>query len=272
MKLTALSTLRNGLHINSGMKYLVITSKHCDGFAMYHSKVSQHNIVDGTPFGRDPLKELAIACEKKSIGLGLYYAQAMDWSDKNAFGNTWEFNPKERDFKIFLENTVWPQMEELLTNYGSIKLIFFDTPSGICEESVIRLRNLVRRKQPECLINSRIGHGIGDFVTLGDNEIPNEPVAGLWESIDTHNISWGYSKLDINWKTDREIIHRLIRVITKGGNYMLNIGPKGDGSIPEASEYYLRKTGEWVKKNAEAIYGSSPVDIGRQTGTKRDMN
>lgn len=254
------------LAIDAGMKYIVITSKHCDGFAMYHSKVSNHNIVDATPYKRDPLKELSDACKAKGIGLGLYYAQAQDWSDKNAYGNTWEFNPEEINFQDYFENKVLPQVEELLTNYGPIKLIFFDTPMQISKEAVVQLRDLVRKIQPECLINSRIGHGMGDFITLGDNEIPDETINGLWESIDTHNNSWAFSKLDNNWKTDKEIIHRLIKVVTRGGNYMLNIGPKGDGAIPEESLHFLTKTGEWVKKNSEAIYKTKAVDLGIQTG------
>ncbi len=254
------------LAVDAGMKYIVITSKHCDGFAMYHSKVSKYNIVDFTPFKRDPLKELAIACEKRGVGLGIYYAQSKEWSDKNAYGNTWEFNPEEINFQKYLDNKCLPQLEELLTNYGPIKLIFFDTPGEMSKDAVMQIRDLVKKIQPECLINSRIGHDMGDFITLGDNQIPDKPIQGLWESIDTHNNSWGYSKFDNNWKSDKEIIHRLIRVITKGGNYMLNIGPKGDGSIPEETAYFLKKTGNWVKMNSEAIYGTKPVDLGAQTG------
>ncbi|MDA0350463.1 MAG: alpha-L-fucosidase [Verrucomicrobia bacterium] len=199
------------LAVDAGMKYIVITSKHHDGFAMYHSKVSKFNIVDATPFDRDPLKELAEACKRHGLKLGFYYSQSQDWHEKDAIGNTWDFKEDDKDFQKYLNEKALPQIEEILTGYGDIGLIFFDTPAGISREQVIKLKERVAQLQPNCLINSRIGQGLGDFATLGDSEIPDHIREGLWETPDTHNNTWAYSKLDINWKSDTEIIHRLIR-------------------------------------------------------------
>lgn len=252
------------LAVDAGMKYIVITSKHHDGFAMFHSKVSEYNIVDATPFGRDIIKELADACKRYGLKLGFYYSQSQDWHEKNAMGNTWDFKEEELDFQKYLHEKAIPQVKEILTNYGDIGIIWFDTPVGITEEQVIELKAMVKELQPNCLVNSRIGHGLGDFTTLGDNQIPDHPLGGLWESIDTHNNSWAFSHLDINWKTDTEIIHRFIRVICKGGNYMFNIGPKGDGSVPIESRKILPEVGKWIRRYEEAIYGTLPVDMGNQ--------
>jgi alpha-L-fucosidase len=252
------------LAVDAGMKYIVITSKHHDGFAMYHSKVSKYNVVDATPFGRDPLKELAEACNRHGLKLGFYYSQSQDWHEKDAIGNTWDFKESDKDFQKYLNEKALPQIEEILTGYGDIGLIFFDTPAGISREQVIQLKERVAELQPNCMINSRIGQGLGDFATLGDSEIPDRIREGLWETPDTHNNTWAYSKLDINWKSDTEIIHRLIRILCKGGNYMFNIGPKGDGTVPEESVNILRDVGKWIRRNEEAIYGTLPVDLGNQ--------
>ena len=252
------------LAVDAGMKYIVITSKHHDGFAMFHSKASKYNVVDATPFKRDPMKELADACKRHGLKLGFYYSQSQDWHEKDAHGNTWEFDESERDFQKYLHGKAIPQIKEILTNYGEIGIIWFDTPVGITKEQAKELKALVKELQPNCLVNSRIGQGLGDFTTLGDNQIPDHPLGGLWESIDTHNNSWAYSNLDINWKTDTEIIDRFIRVICKGGNYMFNIGPMGDGSVPAESQTILPEVGKWIRRNEEAIYDSIPVDMGNQ--------
>ncbi len=251
------------LAADAGMKYIVITSKHHDGFGMYDSKVSDYDIVDATPFKRDILKELEVACKAHGLKLGIYYSQAQDWHERHAFGNEWEFSAEGRDYDIYMEAKALPQVEELLENY-EIQLIFFDTPVGIKKEQVLRFREAVERIRPNCLVNSRIGQGLGDYATLGDNEIPDAIKDGLWEAIDTHNNSWAYSKLDINWKSSDEILHNLVRVLCKGGNFMFNIGPKGDGSIPKESVSILREVGKWVHANEEAIYGTRAVAMGDQ--------
>ena len=254
------------LAVDAGMRYIVITMKHHDGFAMYHSKASKFNIVDATPYKKDPIKELAKSCKEKGLKLGFYYSQTQDWTEKDGYGNNWEYKWEEADFQKYLNEKALPQIEEILTNYGEVGCIFFDTPGPISADQVKQLKAMVEKHQPNCLINSRIGKGLGDFVTLGDNEIPNKPKGGLWETPDTHNNTWAYSKLDINWKSPKMIVHRLINVISKGGNYMFNIGPKGDGSVPELSADILREAGNWIHSNEEAIYGTDPVYIGGQSG------
>jgi len=260
------------LALDAGMKYIIITSKHHDGFALFKSNASDFNIVDATPYKKDPLKELALACKKKGLKLGFYYSQTQDWTEKNGFGNTWEYTWEEADFNRYLKRKVFPQVKEILTNYGDIACIWFDTPGPINKEQVLELKQMVEELQPNCLINSRIGQGLGDFTTLGDNEIPDKPLKGLWETPDTHNNTWAYSQLDFNWKTPKEIITRLINVISKGGNYTFNIGPKGDGSIPKVSADILREVGKWTHANAEAIYGSTPVYAGDQSNISITKN
>lgn len=247
----------------AGMKYMVITAKHHEGFAMFHSKASRYNIHDATPFRRDPLKELADACRKEGLKLGFYYSQYLDWHEPDAAGNDWEFKQKG-DFERYLHQKAIPQIRELLTGYGPVALIWFDCPGAISLDTVHQLRDMVRKLQPDCLINSRIGHGLGDYVSAGDQEVPLVPPDGLWEAVDTHNDTWAYSMCDHNWKSPAELISRLMRVVSLGGSYMLNVGPTGKGIIPPESELILRETGKWIKRNAESIFGTTPSPLPRQ--------
>jgi len=247
----------------AGMKYIVITAKHHDGFALFKSKASRFNIVDATPFHRDPLKELAEACRNEGLKLGFYYSQFQDWHEPDAAGNTWDFKQKG-DFDKYLREKAIPQIEELLTHYGPVALIWFDTPGSISHEAATTLRNLVNRLQPDCLVNSRLGHGLGDYSTLGDMEVPLTAPNGLWETVDTHNDTWAYAGYDHNWKSPRELISRLLRVAALGGNYMLNIGPTGRGVIPPESAEILRQTGKWIRRNTDSLYGTSASPLGLQ--------
>lgn len=246
----------------AGMKYIVLTSKHHEGFAMFKSAASKFNSVDATPFKRDVAGELADACKKHGLGIGFYYSQFLDWHEKDGAGNNWDF-PEQRDFDKFFQGKVLPQVTELLTNYGPVSLIWFDTPGTIPRESSQELYELVRRLQPECLVNSRIGNGMGDYSSAGDQEIPLVVPEGLWESVDTHNDTWAYSQHDHNWKTPSEVITRLVKVVSLGGNYMLNIGPTGKGLVPAESANILREAGRWIKKHEKAIYGTdkSPIPM-----------
>jgi len=248
---------------DAGMKYIVITAKHHDGFAMFKSKASPFNIVDATPFRRDPIAELAEECRKEGLKLGFYYSQFQDWHEADAAGNTWDF-PVPGDFNRYLHEKAMPQIEELLTNYGSVALIWFDTPGSISKGASQELLDTVRRLQPDCLVNSRIGNGLGDYVTLGDQEIPLTAPDGLWETIDTHNDTWAFARNDHDWKDAGELIGRLARTASLGGNYMLNVGPTGEGVIPEASASILREVGAWMKRNGESIYGSLRSPLGLQ--------
>ena len=248
---------------DAGMKYIVITAKHHDGFAMFKSSASAYNIVDATPFRRDPLKELAEACREAGLKLGFYYSQYQDWHEPDAAGNSWDF-PVPGDFDKYLREKAMPQIGELLTNYGPVALIWFDTPGNISPEASRELFDTVRRLQPDCLVNSRIGNGLGDYVTLGDQEIPLTAPDGRWETIDTHNDTWAFARNDHNWKSARELIGRLTRLVSLGGNYMLNVGPTGRGVIPEASAAILREVGAWLRRNGESVYGAGRSPVGAQ--------
>jgi alpha-L-fucosidase len=243
---------------DAGMRYMVITAKHHDGFAMYHSKASRYNIVEATPYGKDPMVDLAAACARRGIDFGFYYSQDQDWHEPHGRGNTWDF-PAERDPQIYFEGKVLPQVRELLSGYGPLALIWFDTPGMLSEEQVTELRRLVKRHQPSCLINSRIGHAKGDYLQTSDNAIPIQVhTKTKWEVPATLNDTWGYKKNDQNWKDPADLIAKLADIAAKGGNYLLNVGPDAEGVIPPASQKILRTVGKWLAANGEAIYGTMP--------------
>ncbi len=242
----------------AGIRYFVITAKHHDGFAMFKSAASRNNIVDGTKFGRDPLKELSEAARAEGIGMGIYYSQYQDWTERNGGGNDWEFDPKAADFAEYFDRKVAPQVTELLTNYGPLREIWFDTPGPMPAEYSKRLRDLVKRIQPDCLLNSRIGNGAGDYTSPSDSEVtPAKLAADSWEAVFTHNRSWGYSKFDNDFKSTRTLIDLLATAASRGGNFMLNIGPDGLGRFPEGAEKRLLGVGRWLKGNGESIYGTT---------------
>ncbi|MEO8657197.1 MAG: alpha-L-fucosidase [Bryobacteraceae bacterium] len=245
---------------SAGMRHIMITSKHHDGFAMFGSAASRYNIVDATPFHRDVMKELAAACKAEGLRMGFYYSQSQDWHERDAVGNTWDF-ATAGDFPRYLKGKAMPQIKELLSNYGPIATIWFDTPGPITPAQSRELVDLVHRLQPQAIVNSRIGNDLGDYDTLGDMEIPRQPRAGLWETVDTHNDSWGYAANDINFKNAREVVERLVQVVGKGGVYMLNVGPDGKGRIPAESVRVLGEVGQWVKKHEAAIHGSGPTPL-----------
>jgi alpha-L-fucosidase len=252
---------------NAGMKYIVITSKHHDGFAMYGSKVSKYNIVDATLFKRDPLKELAEACAKHGIKFGFYYSQAQDWHEPNAAGNTWDFGPDDKkDFDQYLRDKAEPQVKELLTGYGPVCLIWFDTPRMMTKERAQRFVDIVHTLQPACLIDGRLGIA-GDYRSMGDNRIPNAVVEGDWEVPATINRTWGYKKDDNNWKTPEELTFKLVDIVSKGGNYLLNVGPTSEGIIPQPSQRNLLAVGRWLRFNGESIYDAGPTPFGDEFGS-----
>jgi len=247
---------------DTGMRHIMITAKHHDGFAMFKSEASPYNIVDASPFKRDPMKELAEACKAKGLRLGFYYSQSQDWHERDAVGNDWDFKDGEGDFQRYLKVKAVPQIKELLSNYGSIAGVWFDTPGPITPEQSWMLVDLVHTYQPQCLVNSRIGNGLGDYDTLGDQEIPRLPRPGLWETPDTHNDTWAYAWYDRNWKSPSEIAERLVRVVSRGGTYMLNVGPDGAGRIPAQSARILREVGKWVNAHEDAIHGTDSTPFG----------
>lgn len=243
----------------SGMKYIVVTAKHHEGFAMYHSRVDRYNICDATPFGRDVIAELAEACYKHGIRLGLYYSQELDWHEPNGGGyrrghtnvggmswtNDWDYPDNEsKEYAQCFRDKIKPQVKELLTGYGDLCLIWFDTPHEITPEQSAELYALVKEYQPNCLINSRIGNGVGDYHSCGDNQIPDDYKTELYETPATINDTWGYKAYDQNWKSP-ETIARLRRHLNERGiNYLLNVGPDYLGRIPAPSQDVLLKAAE----------------------------
>ena len=257
------------LAVDAGMKYLVFDCKHHDGFALYHSEVSKYNCYDATPWRRDPFRELQQACDKRGVKLCFYYSQATDWHEPNGANNDWYFPPNpQKDFDQYFRDKSMPQVRELLTNYGSIGLIWFDVPTLMTPVRCQQLVDLVRSLQPETLINSRLGPGgLQDYQSRGDNEIPHTVTPGVWETAATINDTWGYKKNDQNWKTPAEVCFKLVDIVSKGGNYLLNVGPDADGQIPPPSQEVLRKVGVWLKTNGEAIYGAGRTPFGSELGT-----
>ncbi|WP_229106616.1 alpha-L-fucosidase [Paenibacillus sp. 1001270B_150601_E10] len=247
----------------TGMNYIVITAKHHDGFAMYDSKTEPFNIVQATPYKRDPMKELAEACKAEGIKLCFYYSHVIDWhhphSVHNAANNTWDYNMEEKHFPTYWNELVKPQIKELLTEYGDIGLIWFDTAGGLSYEDSLDMVNHVRSLQPSCLMNSRVSHfkGLGDYQSKGDNETPmyGEDTRP-WETPMTMNETWGFSPRDQRWKSTDSLIRKLVNIVSKGGNMLLNVGPSPEGNIPPQSVERLQELGEWTMRNAEAIYGT----------------
>ncbi len=257
-----------------GMKYIVVTSKHHEGFAMFKSRADKFNIVDATPFGRDVMAELAEACYKHDMKLGLYYSQDLDWHEKNGGGylsnhipnagttwdNSWDFpDEAHKDFTECFENKIMPQVEEILTGYGDLCLIWFDVPMTINESQSRRIYEAVKKYQPNCLINSRLGNGAYDYVSLGDNEIPDKledttgkavdmnsiggfkpSPYGLYETAATLNDTWGFSYHDHNWKTPEFIRSTREKLNGMGINYLINVGPDPLGRITADAQRILR--------------------------------
>jgi len=269
----------------AGMRYIVFTTKHHEGFAMYHSKVSPFNIVDATPFKRDVLAELAAACEKHGVKLGIYYSQDLDWHEPDggdpgptmrnfdmSWGNDWDFPDRSaKKFSRYFEGKVIPQLTELLTNYGPLGVLWFDCPVSISKEECARLAALVKTLQPECLVNTRIGHGFGDYGSLGDNQLPAARREGAWESPGTMNDTWGFKVNDHNWKPACELVGQLVGLADKDTNYLLNVGPGPDGRFPAKATEILQDVGRWLDQYGAGVHGSSgnpfPYDFawGRMT-------
>jgi alpha-L-fucosidase len=242
----------------AGMKYMVITAKHHDGFAMYDSKVSDWNIVKATPFGRDPLKELAAACKKYDMKLGFYYSQAQDWNNRGAAaGPKWD-KAQEGSMDEYIDKIAVPQVKEILSNYGPISVLWWDTPCDMNKERAAKLLPPLKL-QPGIIWNNRLGGGFE-----GDSETPEQeiPATGFpggrdWETCMTMNDTWGFKSYDNNWKSTETLIRNLVDIASKGGNYLLNVGPTSEGLIPEPSVERLKEVGKWMTVNEEAIYGTS---------------
>ena len=242
----------------AGMRYIVITSKHHDGFALYPSEVTDWDVVDATPYGKDLLGPLVKEAHKEGLKMGFYYSQAQDWNHpggaKARFeeGDGWD-EAHKGDFDLYLETIALPQAKEILSQYP-LDILWWDTPTWMNEE---RTRPFVEALElrPDIITNNRLGID-------GDTKTPEQfvPVTGHegdWETCMTMNGHWGYNAWDDNWKSSEELIHKLIEICSKGGNFLLNVGPTAEGEFPQPCIDRLQDMGAWLKVNGEAIYGTT---------------
>nr|WP_294871293.1 alpha-L-fucosidase [uncultured Pedobacter sp.] len=282
---------------DAGMKYIIITAKHHDGFALFNSKASKWDITDATPYGKDLLKPLAEACKKQGMKLGFYYSQAQDWNNPGgsaarkvmtegwlnpdsakvdayteAHHGHWDPAQETKSFAQYIDEVSVPQVKELMTNYGDIAVLWWDTPTNMTDEAALKLQDALKT-QPQIITNDRLKRPNfpGDTKTP-EQKIPNQAeLDGMdWETCMTMNGTWGFRTSDNKWKSTETLIRNLADIASKGGNYLLNIGPKPDGTFPQESIDRLKAIGDWMKVNSEAIYGTKaspipPVEWGRCT-------
>jgi alpha-L-fucosidase len=287
---------------DAGMKYIVITSKHHDGFALFESKASKWNVVDATAYRKDLLKPLAEACKKYGIKLGFYYSQAQDWNNpggavsrritKAGWPNPdsviidaytkehnghWDPSQEKKTFAQYIDDVAVPQVKEILTNYGDVAVLWWDTPTNMTDDAATKLQSLLSL-QPKIITNDRLKRP--NFP--GDHKTPEQRIPNLadldgtdWETCMTMNGTWGYKSYDHNYKTPETLIRNLLDIASKGGNFLLNVGPTDLGEFPPESVELLARMGQWMKVNGEAVYGTkaSPwglFDWGRCT--KKETN
>ena len=268
----------------AGMKYIVITSKHHDGFALFETKASKWNVVDATPYGKDLLKPLAEACKRYGIKLGFYYSQAQDWNNpggsaarrptKEGWANPdsviidaytkehnghWDPAQEKRTFAEYIDAVAVPQVRELLTNYGELAVLWWDTPTNMTDEAAAKLQSLLSL-QPAIITNDRLKRP--NFP--GDHKTPEQRIPNLadldgtdWETCMTMNGTWGYKSYDHNYKSPTTLIRNLLDIASKGGNFLLNVGPTAEGEFPQESVSILAEMGKWMKVNGEAVYGTT---------------
>ncbi len=263
---------------DAGMKYIVITSKHHDGFAMFDTRASQWGITHASPFGRDPLQELAAACRKNGIKLGFYYSQAQDWNNGGAAsGGKWD-PAQEHSMDDYIDKIAVPQVKEILSNYGEFPaVLWWDTPRDMNFDRAQKLYSEVKALKPGIIMNNRLGGGFRGDTETPEQFIPPQGYPGRdWETCMTMNGTWGFKKDDQNWKSTETLIRNLCDIASKGGNYLLNVGPTSEGLIPQPSIERLAEVGAWMKVNGEAIYGSGPTPFGAEAGafstTEKDKN
>jgi alpha-L-fucosidase len=264
---------------DAGIRYVVITSKHHDGFALFKSLVSPYNIVDATPFKRDIIKELSEACHRGGLKFGVYYSQAQDWDEPDApylnkRARLRDIHPElpadfQPDMDRYIEQKSLPQVEELVKNY-ELDLIWFDTPVGMTRDRAQRFRDMVRRYRPDCLINSRIIYrgkdkieqetmSLFDYVSIGDKEVPTKKLPIYFESPDSVSTSYGYKKYgDCHYHTEKELIERFVHTVCSGGNYLLNNGPMGNGKLDSGAVRLYGVIGNWMKQNGESLVDTRP--------------
>ena len=244
----------------AGMNYIVVTTKHHEGFALFKTKVSDFSSYTSTPFKRDLIAELAEACYKYNMRLGVYYSQELDWHHPHGGGynnpvsnegmswtNDWDYPDNDKkNYSICYEEKIKPQVEEILKNYGEISLVWFDTPYTISKEQSDELYNMVKKYQPNCLVNSRIGNGTFDYESAEDNVIPDDVQNHLYESPITLNDTWGFKYCDDNWKTPEKIVKIKNHLNERGANLLLNVGPDYLGRIPAPTIEILNQVGKII--------------------------
>lgn len=270
---------------DAGMRYMIITAKHHDGFAIYPSAISDFDIHDQTPFKQDPLAELSAACKKYGIKFGFYYSHAFDWEHPDAPGNDWEYNNPGGDKNLYggrewydkhpellpkavkyVNEKAIPQIKELLTKYHP-DIIWFDTPHKLPFSENLRILKAIRETAPNVVVNGRLARSsarnYGDYLNTGDRPAEFAPVTGDWEAIPTTNESYGYSRYDNSHKPAAFFIQLLAKAAARGGNLLMNIGPMGDGAIDTKDLTLLKGIGNWIKQNSESIYkvGPSPLPL-----------
>ncbi|MDB4583735.1 alpha-L-fucosidase [Draconibacterium sp.] len=265
-----------GLAKEAGMKYMVITSKHHDGFSMFDSECNPFNVVDATPFGRDVMKELADECAKQGIKFGFYYSQAQDWSHPGGMGNNWDKTMQRVSSDSYVKEKALPEVNQLLTDYGDIAIFWWDTPRAMSKEVVDSLYNVTTALQPGIITNDRLGDNYpGDHKTYERHMPKQKPKDKYWELCQPISGSWGYRSDDQSFKSLETLLRNLADASSMGGNYLLNVSPTCLGTLAPTAVERLKAVGAWIDKNGEAIYGTeaspcSKVDWGYITMKKEE--
>lgn len=244
-----------GLAKQAGMKYMVITAKHHDGFAMFDSECNPFNVVDATPFGRDVMKELADECAKQGIKFGFYYSQAQDWSHPGGLGNNWDLTMQRVSSDAYVMEKALPEVNQLLSDYGDIAIFWWDTPREMSKEVVDSLYHVTTNLQPAIITNDRLGDEYpGDHKTYERHMPKKKPEVKYWELCQPVSGSWGYRSDDQKFKSLETLIGNLANAASMGGNYLLNVSPTCLGTLSPKAVERMKGIGEWMDKNSEAIY------------------